>query len=229
MWEPSDTPGEGLIGSGRHYAEKFHRLLEQYPRPDGRKWRGRDLERATNGFVNGSYVTALKKGRIDRPGLDKLRRIAEVMGFPFELWLEDPSDWRRLPEAAGRPEDESGTLADLLNQLFETVVDPRSGRPYTNAEVSAFTQGRLSAEEIEQMRAGTLRNPNRDQLLALSDAFDIDPSYWFGRGERRPVLDPELAEALRNRKTYALLHKSLDLDDDDKDIVMVLMDQLGRR
>ncbi len=218
-----------MTGSGRHYAEKFHRLLELYPRPDGRKWRGRDLEQATNGFVNSSYVTALKKGRIDRPGLDKLRRIAEVMGFPFDLWLEEPSDWRHLPEAAGRPEDESGSLAGLLNQLFQTVVDPKSGRPYTNAEISALTQGRLSAEEIGQMRAGTLRNPNRDQLLALSDAFDIDPSYWFGRGERRPVLDPELAEALRNRKTYALLHKSLDLDDGDKDIVMVLMDQLGRR
>lgn len=217
------------MSSGEHYAEKFRRLLDLYPRPNGGRWRGRDLERATNGFVNGSYVTALKKGRIDRPGLDKLRRIAEVMGFPFELWLEDPSDWTLSPETAGQAEDASGSLAGLLNHLFETLVDPKSGRPYTNAEISAATQGRLSDTEIAQMRAGELRNPTRDQLLALSDAFDIDPAYWFGRGERRPVLRPELAEALRNRKTYALLHKSLDLDEGDKDIVMVLMDQLGRR
>lgn len=217
------------MGSGRHYAEKFQRLLELYPRPAGGKWRGRDLERATNGFVNGSYVTALKKGRIDRPGLDKLRRIAEVMGFPFELWLEDPPDWTHPPEAAVRTDDESGSLADLLNHLFETLLEPKSGRPYTNVEISTLAQGRLGAEEISQMRAGDLRNPTRDQLLSLSDAFDIDPSYWFGRSERRPVLQPELAEALRNRRTYALLHKSLDLDDGDKDIVMVLMEELGRR
>ena len=217
------------MGAGEHYAEKFRHLLKSYPRPGGGRWRGRDLERATNGFVNGSYVTALKKGRIDRPGLDKLRRIAEVMGFPFELWLEYPSDWKLSPESTGQAEDASGTLAGLLNHLFETLVDPESGRPYTNAEISAATQGRLSDTEIAQMRAGELRNPNRDQLLALSDAFDIDPSYWFGRGERRPVLRPELAEALRNRRTYALLHKSLDLDEGDKDIVMVLMEQLSRR
>ena len=214
---------------GRHYAEKFQRLLELYPRPDGRRWRGADLERATNGFVNGSYITALKKGKIDRPGLDKLRRIAEVMRFPFELWLEDPKDWGHLPEEKEAAQHESGGLAGLLNHLFDTMVDPRSGMAYTEAEISALAQGRLSAEEIGRMRAGSLRNPSRDQLLALSDAFDIDPSYWFGRGERRPVLDPEVAEALRNRKTYALLHKSLDLDEGDKDLVMILMDQLGRR
>lgn len=217
-----------MNGPGKRYARRFQRMLERYPRPDGRRWRGKDFEVATNGYVTGSYVTALKKGRIENPGIDRLRKISELMGAPFELWLEEPEDWGRAAHDAGNPEA-SESLADLINHLFEVLVNAKTGEPYSNREASAMTQGRLSEEEIRRMREGELRNPTRGQLLALSDAFDIDPSYWFGRGKRKPVLDSELAEALRNDKTYALLHKSLGLDDVDKDIVMTLMDQLEAR
>jgi transcriptional regulator with XRE-family HTH domain len=190
------------MGSGRHYAQRFARMLELYPHPAGRRWRGKDFEIATNNYVTGSYITALKKGRIENPGVERLRAISEIMGAPFEMWLEEPEDWRRTAGEAGAPEGGSEALKDLIEYLFGALVDERSGE---------------------------LQNPTRGQLLALSDAFDIDPSYWFGRGQRKPVLDSELSDALRNDKTYALLNKSLSLDDADKDIVMALMEQLEAR
>lgn len=238
---------DGLGGQGRYYAERFKKMLRLYPHPSGRVWRGKDFEEATNDYVVGSYVTALRKGRIDNPGVQKLKKIAEVMGAPFELWLEEPEDWERdartylepkrsmhsPPEAPGSEEEAetsgSSTLAGLLNRLFEEVRNGTTGEPYTNREVSALTQGRLSEDEVRRMREDDLENPTRGQLLALSDAFDIDPSYWFGRGSRRPVLNPDLAEALKDDRNYALLHKSLGLRDSDKDIVMVLMEQLRGR
>ena len=63
--------------------------METYRRPDGRQWTGQELDEATGGVVTRSYVTNLRKGRIDNPGYEKLRAIAKVMGFPPELWFQE--------------------------------------------------------------------------------------------------------------------------------------------
>ena len=63
--------------------------METYRRPDGRQWTGQELDEATGGVVTRSYVTNLRKGRIDNPGCEKLRAIAKVMGFPPELWFQE--------------------------------------------------------------------------------------------------------------------------------------------
>jgi hypothetical protein len=62
-------------------ARIFERLLEGPRREDGRRWGGAELERATGGVVTRSYVTNLRKGRIENPGLDKLAAMARAMGF----------------------------------------------------------------------------------------------------------------------------------------------------
>jgi transcriptional regulator with XRE-family HTH domain len=43
-----------------------------------------ELEKATGGVVPRSYVTNLRKGRIESPGYEKLRAIAKAMGFAPE-------------------------------------------------------------------------------------------------------------------------------------------------
>ncbi|HEX5847699.1 MAG TPA: helix-turn-helix domain-containing protein, partial [Rubrobacter sp.] len=73
-------------------AQKFERLLETYRHPDGRRWSGQEIDEATGGVVTRSYVTNLRKGRIENPGFEKLRAIAKVMGFSPELWFEQASD-----------------------------------------------------------------------------------------------------------------------------------------
>ena len=72
-----------------HIAQKFEYLLEVYRHPDGHEWTGAELERATGSVVPRSYVTNLRKGRIESPGYEKLRAIAKAMGFAPEVWFEE--------------------------------------------------------------------------------------------------------------------------------------------
>jgi transcriptional regulator with XRE-family HTH domain len=72
-----------------HIAQKFEVLLEIYRRPDGRKWSGQEIDEATGGVVTRSYVTNLRKGRIENPGYEKMKAIAKAMGFAPEVWFED--------------------------------------------------------------------------------------------------------------------------------------------
>ncbi len=61
-------------------AQKFEHFLEVYRRPDGSRWGGQDLHDATGGVVTRSYVSNLRKGKIENPGFEKLRA-----GLPLAL------------------------------------------------------------------------------------------------------------------------------------------------
>jgi transcriptional regulator with XRE-family HTH domain len=39
--------------------------------------------------VSRSYMTNLRKGRIENPGYAKLAAMAKAMGFPPEVWFEE--------------------------------------------------------------------------------------------------------------------------------------------
>jgi transcriptional regulator with XRE-family HTH domain len=66
-------------------AQRFEHFLEVYRRPDGRRWGGQDLHDATGGVVSRSYVSNLRKGRIENPGYEKLKAIAKTMSFPLSV------------------------------------------------------------------------------------------------------------------------------------------------
>jgi transcriptional regulator with XRE-family HTH domain len=105
-------------------AQKFERFLEPYRRPDGSKWGGQDLHDATGGVVTRSYVTSLRKGRIENPGFEKLGAIAKAMNFPLELWFEDVEDLRDV--SGGRLSwfvDSEDNLALLDEELVEALRD----------------------------------------------------------------------------------------------------------
>ena len=72
-----------------HVAQRFELFLNTYRRPDGSRWTGQKLDEATGGVVTRSYVTNLRKGRIENPGYEKMRALAKAMGFPPEAWFED--------------------------------------------------------------------------------------------------------------------------------------------
>ena len=62
-----------------HIAQKFEDLLETYRRPDGRRWSGQEIDEATGGVVSRSYVTNLRKGRIENPGYEKMKNYRQDM------------------------------------------------------------------------------------------------------------------------------------------------------
>jgi transcriptional regulator with XRE-family HTH domain len=64
-----------------HVARRFERLLDAHRWPDGSRWTGQQLDEATGGGVTRSYVTNLRKGRIENPGYEKLKALVKAMGF----------------------------------------------------------------------------------------------------------------------------------------------------
>jgi transcriptional regulator with XRE-family HTH domain len=206
-------------------AQKFELFLDKYRREDGSKWSGQDLADATGGVVTRSYVSTLRKGRIENPGFEKLRAIAKAMNFPPELWFEDVEI---LPKAA-RPVrgEERRSIAERVRHLFETIKNERTGEQYTDAEVARMSLGDLTEEEVEGIRTGRIGNPTVAQVLALSEVFGVDPSYFLDRGKEPPLLDEEALRALGDQRSRLLLHKSLGLSDGEKDMLIDMVERLG--
>jgi len=93
-----------------HIAQRFERLMETYRRPDGRRWTGQELDEATGGVVTRSYVTNLRKGRIDNPGYEKLRA--------------SPRSWVSRPSCGSR----RGLSSVLERRISATIGEVSPGR-----------------------------------------------------------------------------------------------------
>lgn len=206
-----------------HIAQKFELLLGAYRHSDGRKWSGQEIDDATGGIVTRSYVTNLRKGRIQNPGYEKLAAIAKAMGFPPELWFEEAGDL----DGTVRVERTDGqrNLSDRVNHLFETIRDENASKPYTNAEVARMSLGTLTEEVVEGIRNGTISNPSVDQVVALADVFGVHPSYFLDRGRKLPVIDREAMEIFRDETVNAIAHKSLHLSGPEKQMILGIIRQ----
>jgi transcriptional regulator with XRE-family HTH domain len=202
-----------------HIAQKFERLLDIYRRPDGHRWTGQQLDEATGGVVSRSYVTNLRKGRMDNPGYEKLRAIAKAMGFPPEVWFEDGLGEGR---SIGQTEDSRG-VAGRLEHLFEVVRNPKTGEPYTNAEVARMTLGDLS-EDVERIRTGAIGDPTVSQVAALAGVFGVETCYLLDGGEPS-LLDEELVQALRDEDVRNITRESSRLPDGERRIVLGIVRQ----
>ena len=204
-----------------HVAQKFEYLLDTYRRPDGHRWTGQQLDEATGRVVTRSYVTNLRKGRIENPGYEKMRAIAKAMGFPPEVWFEDG-----LGEGLSiRQAEDSRGVAGRLEHLFEVVRNPKTGEPYTSAEVARMTLGDLSEEDVERIRTGAVSDPTVGQVAALAGAFGVEPSHLLDRGE--PLFDGELMEALRNRKVREATREISHLPEKERRLVLGIVRQFG--
>jgi transcriptional regulator with XRE-family HTH domain len=206
-------------------SQKFEQLRDRYRRPDGTRWNGQQLQDATGGVVTRSYVSMMRKGRIENPGFDKLRAMAKAMGFPPESWFEDSDEIRTA--ARRDPEDTKRDIAGRLNHLFEIVRNERTGEPYSSADIARMSLGDLTEDEIEEIRTGTLENPAISQVIALAEAFGVHPSYFLETGRRPQLLGEQEMNALGDSRVRAILNKSLNLSDREKDMVLDMIQHLG--
>ena len=203
-----------------HVAQKFETLLEKYRRPDGRRWSGQEIDEATGGVVTRSYVTNLRKGRIENPGYEKLAAMAKAMGFPPEVWFEDGlGEGRSIGQA-----EESRGVGGRLEHLFEVVRNPKTGEPYTNGEVARMTLGDLSEEEVERIKTGAISDPTVGQVSALAGVFGVEPSYLLDRGQPS-LLDEELVQALRDEDVRDITRESSRLPDGERRLVLGIVRQ----
>ena len=207
-------------------SQKFELFREKYRRQDGGRWSGQDLQDATGGVVTRSYVSMLRKGKIENPGFDKLRAIARAMGFAPELWFEEAGEIRDAVSIE-QPNSEWG-IAERLNHLFEAIKNERTGEPYTNADVARTSLGDLTEEEVGEIRAGTLENPTVSQVIALAGAFGVHPSYFLETGKEPALLGEREISALGDRRARAILNESMGLSDQEKDMVLDMIQHLDR-
>ena len=206
-----------------HIAERFEVLLTAYPHPDGRAWSGQEIDEATGGVVTRSYVTNLRKARIENPGYDKLRAIAKVLGFPPELWFDED-----LLSATGTPYEANGQrvgIAEKVAHLMQTSRNGATGSPYTDADVARLSFGDLAVEEVEAIRTGKRSDPSVEQITALADAFGVHPSYFLNRPKSTPLLDQQAIEILRDETISAIAHKSLRLPGRERQMILNIIQQ----
>jgi len=206
-----------------HIAQKFEGLLEMYRRPDGRRWSGQEIDEATGGIVTRSYITNLRKGRIENPGFEKLKAIAKVMDFPPELWFEESPglvDGTPIDPVPGHL-----SVADKVNRLFEIIKNETTGRPYTNGEIARLSLGGLTEEHVEQIRAGRLTDPSMNQIVTLAEAFGVHPAYFLDTTRGPPILDEEAMSIFRDETVSAIAHKSLHLPGREREMILGIIRQ----
>lgn len=90
------------------------------------------------------------------------------------------------------------TLAEKLAHLFETVENPKTGKRYTNAEVSRAIRNAggpdgptVSESLIAQLRSGAKANPTLNTVEGLARHFGVAPDYFF------PDFDLDESEKVR--------------------------------
>src|SRR5919112_1141081 len=203
-----------------HIAQKFEQLLETYRRPDGHRWTGQQLDEATGGVVPRSYVTNLRKGRIENPGYGKMKAIAKAMGFAPEAWFDESAGDGTpiLPDGGGRG------IAGRVEHLFDAVRNPKTREPYTNAEVARMTLGDLTEEDVERIRTGAVSDPTVGQVAALAGVFGVDPSYLMN-WQAPSLLDNELVQALREEDVRDIIRESSRLTAGEKRLVLGIVRQ----
>jgi transcriptional regulator with XRE-family HTH domain len=201
-------------------ARRFELFLEAYRRPDGDRWGGADLKRATNGILTRSYVTNLRKGRIESPGYEKMLAIARAMGFPPAAWFKEmPGDGTPAVPTDGQD------LAARAERLFDTIMHPRTGEPYENAGVARMSVGELTEDEVEKIRTGVISDPPVSQVAALAAVFGVPPSYLLDWDRDPSVLDGEALDALSDETAGAILRGSARLPEREKTIVLGIVRQ----
>jgi transcriptional regulator with XRE-family HTH domain len=204
-----------------HIAQRFELLLDTYRRPDGSRWAGQQLEEATGGVVPRAYFVNLRKGRIGSPGYEKMGAIAKAMGFPPAAWFDENVGDGMSPG----PDHEGRGLAARVGHLFGAVRNPKTGKPYTNAEVARMSVGDLTVEDVESIRTGTISNPTVSQVAALASVLGVAPSYLLDRGE--PVFGRELVEALRDGAVRETALEISHLPERERQLVLGIVRQIG--
>ena len=114
------------------------------------------------------------------------------------------------------------SFADRLNALFDTHRR-EDGEPFSNVEIAQRTNNELEASYIGKLRKGErFTNPTRSTIIAIADAFGIEPDYFF---RREPVVQEGMDQvrvALRssglNREAQGYLERLIDSLRKSKDV-----------
>jgi hypothetical protein len=120
--------------------------------------------------------------------------------------------------------EEPRDLSGRVEHLFEVVRNPKTGKPYSSADVARMTLGDLSEDDVERIRTGVLNDPTMSQIVALASVFGVEPSYLLNRGEPS-LLDGELVQALRDEDVRDITRESSRLPERERQLVLGIVRQ----
>ena len=103
----------------------------------------------------------------------------------------------------------------------------RTDEAFSSADLARLSLGDLSEDDVEGIRTGAIENPAISQVVALAEAFGVHPSYFLETGRRSALLGEQEMNALGDRRARAILNKSLNLSDREKDMVLDMIQHLG--
>lgn len=202
------------------FGKRFVYFQDRYRKPDGRKYKHKDIERATDGYVTGDYITHLKQGRYENPSYDRLRAISEVMGFPPELWYQPEADANGV----------GTTLKDKLKFLIDAQPELGTGDETTEEEISRLTFGRVPAERLTMALNGEVNELQASEYFALSGVFGVDVSFWYREEPALDNLSPESIVSLRDPEAQGVLNKFHQIERaEDRSFIQELIDRFTRK
>ena len=115
--------------------------------------------------------------------------------------------------------NKEGTLADMLEKLFDEVRKP-DGSKYTQTEVVEGTNGVLTRVYLWKLRTGRATNPGFQIIKALADFFGVDTNYF---SEEEIVVDKEKTKPV-GRYVDEIQARAYKLDEKARKAVLDMMD-----
>ena len=84
------------------------------------------------------------------------------------------------------------SFAILLDNLFKSQLNPRTGREFTYAEVERGLDGKLDESYIRKVRMGHIRNPGWEAVFLLCSFFKVEVSYFYPGLTHEPLETPQV-------------------------------------
>lgn len=138
-----------------------------------------------------------------------------------ETSKDDPSNAVTDDEEAYAEE-----LARKVRFLFDTCRK-ETGERYTFLEVQEATKGKIHQSWISKMANGQVLRPGIKSLKALSDFFQIDPSFWFNPLDDAVKVKHKVENGPQQLQTVML--RASELEVPDLDFLIETIDLLKRR
>jgi transcriptional regulator with XRE-family HTH domain len=205
---------------------------EHLSNKEERKWRNSELAMASGNHLSGSYLSSLRREKIDDPGFTKLDLLARVMGFPTELWVLEPGEWEERLDRNTRPGVRPENLVDerfaarLQKAFRRTLVDTVSGMPVNNPyEVARRSAGHLTEKDINAMLEGRML-PNLTQLLALCERLQYSPYDWRAWALESLEGESSTTAAPRSFARQLIDRETRELDEDELEVTLQFARQL---
>ena len=127
-------------------------------------------------------------------------------------------------------EDGIPGLAEKLDHLFMTVINPRRQRLYSNDAVAAALSEMgisVTGTHISHLRTGRRDNPSARLLVGLAELFGVPLGYFFEAGIEEQI-NQELAtiEALRDCDIKSVMLRAQGISPQGMEHLKALLDRI---